>query len=144
MTDKEIDKSIRNEIKQDFKVRQEKHQQIEEMVQILEKTDEQLPFIYEKGYGFGLVPLGRFAEALYNAGYRKVGENDFILTNDNAEQLADLLVTSPQMVRAFKTLIEKWRKETAKEIYHDIVTDKTPEPIKKEWQKYFSKFGVEV
>lgn len=40
-------------------------------------------------------------------------EDSFVLTNDNAEELANLIVTSPQMQSVMGDLIKAWQKETA-------------------------------
>ena len=60
-------------------------------------------------------------EALYNAGYRKIPENAFILTDDNAEELGDIIVKSPQMKSVMSELIEAWQKETAEEIWKFVL-----------------------
>lgn len=54
-------------------------------------------------------------EKLYNAGYRKIPENAVVLTDDNVEELADIIVKSPKMQETMSRLIKAWRKETAEE-----------------------------
>ena len=60
------------------------------------------------------------AERLYNAGYRKIPENSVVLTNDNAEEIANLIVTSPQTQSVMGDLIKAWRKETVEKILEFI------------------------
>lgn len=61
------------------------------------------------------------AKELYEQGYRKLPENAFILTDDNAEELANLIVTSPQMQSVMSNLIKAWQKETAEKIFAKLM-----------------------
>lgn len=63
------------------------------------------------------------SERLVKEGYRKLPENAFILTDDNAEELANLIITSPQMQSVMSDLIKAWQKETAEKIFEKIFED---------------------
>ena len=69
-----------------------------------------------------------------------------LLSGDNvsvsAREYGKLLYSVENAQKEIEDAVKKARKETASEIKSDIVTDKTPEPIKEAWDKYFSKFGV--
>lgn len=52
-------------------------------------------------------------ERIYKAGYRKIPEGAVVLTEDNAEEIGDMVVKSPQMQEAVLHLIKAWQKETA-------------------------------
>lgn len=58
------------------------------------------------------------AKSLYYNNLRIVSKDSVVLTNDNAEELANLIVTSPQMQSVMNDLIKAWQKETA-EKYND-------------------------
>lgn len=81
---------------------------IEEMAKIINGSTEIDTMSYYKA-------LNK-AKELYAQNYRKLPENAFILTDDNVEEVANLIVTSPQMQSAMSDLIETWQKETAREI----------------------------
>ena len=67
------------------------------------------------------------AKRLERKGYRKIPENAVVLTEDNAEELGNMIVESPQMQAAMKNLIKEWRKETAEKFaklveFHSVST----------------------
>ena len=69
-------KDIVNEIKQDFKMHDEKHKQIEEMAKDY------------YGYSIDLEDDCKFvAEEMYNKGHRKIPENSVVLSRDNYNRL---------------------------------------------------------
>lgn len=49
--------------------------------------------------------------------FEYIPEDSFVLTNDNAGELANLIVTSPQMQSVMSDLINAWQKEIAEKIY---------------------------
>jgi hypothetical protein len=53
------------------------------------------------------------ANVLIEACYRKIPENAVVLTEDNAEELGNMVVKSPQMQETMNGLIKAWEKETA-------------------------------
>lgn len=59
------------------------------------------------------------AKTLIMLGYRKVPEGSLIVTNDNAEELANVIVTSPQMQSVMSNLIKVWQKEAAEKILNE-------------------------
>lgn len=69
-----------------------------------------------------------------------VFEDSVVLTNDNAEELANLIVTSPQMQSVMSDLIKAWQKETAEKIYRELCEHGTT--YVKKWIK--EQFGVEI
>ena len=86
------------------------------------------------------------AEALYNAGYRKVGEGDIIITEDeNFENLKHIATC----VRKLKTKI---RKDTAKEILNKVkersvwfIENPTQKDhFSEQMQELFKEYGVEI
>lgn len=98
-----------------------KEKQIEEMAKLFcdfchEITKEkECCYINEKeNYCFKNM-IGQ-ATKLYNAGYRKIDKDSVVLTNDNAEELANLIVTSPQMQSVMSNLIKAWQKEAVEKI----------------------------
>jgi hypothetical protein len=70
----------------------------------------------------------------------KLPEDSFVLTNDNAEELANLIVTSPQMQSVMSDLIKAWQKETAEKIYCELQGHGTT--YVKKWIK--DTYGVEI
>lgn len=110
-----------------------KQEQIEEMAKIVDE----MYWVYD-------TTAGDIAEALYNAGYRKIPENAVVLTEEEYIDLSRNYVTEQ---------IEQARKETAKEIllllgkgYDE--TEKT-EFNNLQWYKEFCRelkhrYGVEV
>ena len=50
----------------------------------------------------------------------KLPKDSFVLTNDNAEELANLMVTSPQMQSVMSDLIKAWQKETVEKCINII------------------------
>ena len=62
------------------------------------------------------------AKYLTEQDYRKLPENAFILTDDNAEELANLIITSPQMQSVMGDLIKAWQKETAEKFAKDLLS----------------------
>ena len=57
------------------------------------------------------------AEKVYSKLFPK---DSVVLTNDNAEELANLIVTSPQMQSVMSDLIKAWQKETAEKILKEL------------------------
>lgn len=53
------------------------------------------------------------AEKLTRLGYCKIPEGAVVLTEDNAEEIGNMVVKSPQMQEAMLHLIKAWQKETA-------------------------------
>lgn len=53
------------------------------------------------------------AKKLMALGYRKILEGAVVLTEDNAEEIGNMVVKSPQMQEAMLHLIKAWQKETA-------------------------------
>lgn len=53
------------------------------------------------------------AEILAKKWQPKIPENAVVLTEDNAEEIGNIIVESPQMQATMKKLIKEWRKETA-------------------------------
>lgn len=53
----------------------------------------------------------RLADTLIESGLI-IPENAVVLTDDNAEELADMIVKSPKMQKTMSRLIKAWKKET--------------------------------
>lgn len=90
----------------------------------------------------------RYADAIIESGIfcdnSKLPKDSVVLTNDNAEELANLIVTSPQMQSVMSDLIKAWQKETAKDICFKIIKD-LPQPLQEKWKEFFAKeYGVEI
>ena len=87
----------------------------------------------------------KVAEELISQGYRKPHKDSIVLTDDNAEEIANLIVTSPQMQSVMSDLIEAWQKETAEKI---IAMLKQPPYIDfiESWvlDELAKQFGVEI
>lgn len=54
-------------------------------------------------------------EFFYKAGYRKIPEGAVVLTEDNAEDVANMILNSSQLKETMDRLIKDWQKETAME-----------------------------
>ena len=58
-------------------------------------------------------PYAFVAEILAKKWHPKIPEGAEVLTEDNAEEIGDMVVKSPQMQEAVLHLIKAWQKETA-------------------------------
>lgn len=58
-------------------------------------------------------PWAYVAEILAKKWQPKIPENAVVLTEDNAEEIGNIIVESPQMQATMKKLIKEWRKEMA-------------------------------
>lgn len=83
-----------------------KQEQIEEIKQVLIKTCKRCR-LFEEDY-----MQSKYAEALYNAGYRKIPENAVVLTKEEYIDLSRNYVTEQ---------IEQVRKETAEKILNELI-----------------------
>lgn len=107
-------------------------QQIEEMITIMKNTqcpsraDSEYPIAcdecpyqsYEMSCSYK-----QHAEALYNAGYRRVGESEVVVTKDEWEDLqgsAKAFDTLFVLFRVLIALLGEVRKATAKEIFEQL------------------------
>lgn len=88
-----------DEIKQDFKMHEERHKQINEMAKIIDDN-----------HGF-IVSSVETAQSLYNAGYRKIPEDSVVLSKE--EYLQDFN-------KQFNKGYEKGSKETAREVLDKV------------------------
>lgn len=57
--------------------------------------------------------LAELEGEIRNGTLKEIPENAVVLTEDNAEELGNMIVESPQMQKAMKNLIKEWRKEAA-------------------------------
>ena len=109
-------------------------EQIEEMVNILLAA---VPIID--------IPFNQFlrvAEALYNAGYRKVGENDLLITE---EELKHKCYIMKGTCKGELNVLDIVRKQTAKEILQSLYNNKErPQFIEVYIRTLAEKFGVKV
>lgn len=105
--------------------------QIEEMAKVIETANENC-IIYKDG---SRPWKEHIARVLFNQGYRKLPEDSVVLTNDNAEDLANLIITSPQMQSVMSDLIKAWQKETTEKIIDFIETLKVKEDGRHQWRE---------
>ena len=84
-----------------------------------------------------------YAEKLFEQGYRKIPEGSLVVTNNNAEELANAIATSPQMQSVMGNLIKIWQKEAAEKIIHDLMNIKIKDMS---WQenKQLVEFGNKI
>ena len=82
--------------------------QIEEMAKKMQKC-------YEKN---GLLNFKWFAEALYNAGYRKIPKDNVVLSREEQERI---LTATEKRIKELKRQILQARKETAREILTELL-----------------------
>ena len=61
------------------------------------------------------------AEALYNAGYRKLPKDSVVLSREEYERITKELVTEQRATEIAKEYFEKMRKETAEKDFNTIV-----------------------
>ena len=82
--------------------------QIEEMATTMQKC-------YEKN---GLLNFKWFAEALYNAGYRKIPKDNVVLSREEQERI---LTATEKRIKELKKQILQARKETAEKILNEFL-----------------------
>ena len=113
MKDKE--KRLVNEIKQDFKMQEEKHKQIEEMGKVMpEKIKD--PLDNSRYIIFGKSLRREIARIYYNAGYQKIPEDSVVLSREECEKLKYTWITDSD---AYK----KGCKETVEKIFKMLISE---------------------
>ena len=83
-----------------------KQEHIEEMISAMSASNN--PFV-----DVPIEIMPKVAEALYNAGYRKLPENSVMLSREEYERITKELVTEQRATEIAKEYFEKIRKETA-------------------------------
>lgn len=89
-------------------------EQIEEMVSTMAASNN--PFVDVQ-----IEIMPNVAEALYNAGYRKLPKDSVVLSMEEYERITKELVTEQRATEIAKEYFEKMRKETAEKILNDLV-----------------------
>lgn len=92
-----------------------KQEQIEEMVCIMAASNN--PFV-----DVPVEIMPNVAEALYNAGYRKVTKDSVVLSREEYERITKELVTEQRATEIAKEYFEKIRKETAEKICKMLIS----------------------
>lgn len=139
------------EIKQDFKMQEEKNKQIEEMMKDL-KEEKLYALINKTSYM-------RSAENLYEQGYRKIPQDSVVLTREELsknyvqrelyEHIIKYRCLPPEFGKIVNEVKLQTRKETAEEIFSNlhrlIYSDKTtPIWVKQQLNEIAKQFGVEI
>lgn len=92
--------------------------QIEEMAKDWDYVAHMLRF--NDCYMLSLKQWREPAREMIKLGWVKLPKDSVVLTNDNAEEIANLIVTSPQMQSVMGDLIKAWQKETAEKLLNDL------------------------
>ena len=87
-----------------------KQEQIEEMISAMAASNN--PFV-----DVPIEIMPKVAEALYNAGYRKLSKDSVVLSKEEYKRITKELVTEQRATEIAKEYFEKIRKETAEKIY---------------------------
>ena len=114
-----------------------KQEQIEEMVSIMAASNN--PFV-----DVPIEIMPKVAEALYNAGYRKLPEDSVVLSREEYERITKELVTEQRATEIAKEYFEKIRKETAEkflQLAYDRCLEKS---FIKKVEELAEQFGVEI
>ena len=92
---------------------------------------------YEKN---GLLNFKWFAEALYNAGYRKIPKDNVVLSREEQERI---LTATEKRIKELKRQILQARKETAEKILKafEYCNDTT---FYAKWLELCKQFGLEI
>lgn len=72
--------------------------------------------LYCKQDKFDLSNPFEVAKAVVEEGYYKVPKGAVVLTEDNSEDIANMIINSSQVKETMDRLIKAWQKETAREI----------------------------
>ena len=115
----------------------DKEKQIEEMVSIMAASNN--PFV-----DVPVEIMPNVAEALYNAGYRKLPENSIVLSNEEYERITKELVTEQRATEIAKEYFEKTCNETAEkflQLAYDRCLEKS---FIKKVEELAKQFGVEI
>ena len=111
--------------------------------------------LYCKQDKFDLSNPFEVAKAVVEEGYYKVPEGAAVLTEDTAEDVANMILNSSQLKETMDRLIKDWQKETAMEFVKETVkrrrtliipyTNDKVECISTYWiYKLAKQFGVEI
>lgn len=92
----------------------DKENQIEEMISAMAASNN--PFV-----DVPIEIMPKVAEALYNAGYRKLPEDSVVLSKEEYKRITKELVTEQRATEIAKEYFEKIRNETAEKILNDLV-----------------------
>lgn len=84
-------------------------------------------------------PYAFVAEILAKKWQPKIPENAVVLTEDNAEEIGDMVVKSPQMQEAVLHLIKAWQKETAEKFAERLKADVSEDDELHEALNYYLK-----
>ena len=91
-----------------------KQEHIEEMISIMAASNN--PFV-----DVPVEIMPNVAEALYNAGYRKITKDSVVLSREEYKRITKELVTEQRATEIAKEYFEKIHKETAEKILNDLV-----------------------